>query len=403
MIKGSDFVIFGLQSWDVDIGSTCKYTAKEISKTNRVLFVSIPLQRSAWLKERNKPEVKKRINVLRKKEPELEKVGDNIWNLFPRIIFESINWINSPFVFDFFNKINEKRFAKRIQKAIIQLGFKDVIILNDNSMIVGYYLKELLKPYFYIYLLRDAVTLVSYHAKHGKRLEPLLIAKSDLTVTNSDFFKDFASRCNSNSYMIGQGCDLQMYSDNDGTLEIPKDTLNIHRPIIGYTGALTTIRLDINILVYIAETRKDWTLLLVGPEDEDFKNCKLHQLFNVNFLGRKEPHQLPSYIKSFDVAINPQIINQITDVNYPLKIDEYLAMGKPIVATKTTFMSYFQDYVYLATSAEDYVKYIDTALMENSSNMENRRKTFAAGHSWANFVEKIYYYIDKVLNERERM
>jgi glycosyltransferase involved in cell wall biosynthesis len=392
MFKDRDFVIFGLQSWDVEIGSTCKYTALEISKNNRVLFVSIPLQRGAWLKERHKPEVKKRLSVLKGLVPNLEKVGDNIWNLYPKTVFESINWINNPRIFDFFNKLNERRLAKEIKKAIEQLGFKDIIILNDNSMLVGYYLKELLKPQFYIYLLRDAVTLVPYHAKHGTRLEPLLISKIDLVVTNSDYFKNFAARYNSQSYMIGQGCDLTMYSDPDGTMPVPEGTIPIKRPVIGYTGVLTTIRLDINILVYIAEQKPEWTLLLVGPEDEDFRKSKLHQFPNVIFTGRKEPRQLPAYIKSFDVAINPQMVNPITDINYPLKIDEYLAMGKPTVATKTTFMAYFSEYSYLPSSPEEYIIAIEKALSENTPELEKRRKQFAAGHSWENFVNKIYIH-----------
>ncbi len=46
--------------------------------------------------------------------------------------------------------------------------------------------------------------------------------------------------------------------------------------------------------------------------------------------------ELPGYIQHFDVCINPQKLNPITIGNYPLKVDEYLAMGKPVVATRVT-------------------------------------------------------------------
>jgi len=318
-----------------------------------------------------------------------------LWVLYPRTVLESINWIKNHRLFNYFNKLNDKRFARQISKSIDRLNFRNFILFNDNSMINGFYFKELLQPKVQVYLLRDAVTLVSYHALHGTILEPLLIRKSDVVVTNSDFFADYARKSNTNSHMIGQGCDVSLYSDPDGKMSSPEDMVGISHPRIGYVGYLTTIRLDIDLLIYIAEQRPDWQLSLVGPEDQDFKDCKLHQIPNVVFLGTKEPAQLPAYVKSFDVALNPQIINPITDINYPLKIDEYLAMGKPVVATRTTFMKYFEQDTYLASSKEQYITLIEKALKENSPEKEKRRMEVAKSHSWGNFVEKIYTMINK--------
>ena len=396
MIKGRDFIVFGLQAWDLNIASTIKYTATEISRNNRVIFVNPPLQRSLALMHKNMPEVQKRLKVLKGEEPDLVQENENLWVLTPKTVVESINWINSKTIFDFFNRINNKRFAKQIKDAVKRLNFKNYIILDDNSMIIGYYLKELLKPDLFVYLLRDAVTLVSYHKRHGTRLQPDIIRKADLAVTNSDFFANYARKTNPNSHMIGQGCDLTMYNDENGKLKIPDDIINIKRPIIGYVGFLTTIRLDIEILVYIAEQKPEWSVVLVGPEDDDFKNSKLHRLKNVYFLGRKEPKELAAYIKGFDVALNPQLVNEITDINYPLKIDEYLAMGKPTVATKTTFMEYFRGYTYLPSTKEEYVKEIEKALKEDSPELQKRRIAYASEHTWENFVNKIYKHVEEI-------
>jgi glycosyltransferase involved in cell wall biosynthesis len=117
-------------------------------------------------------------------------------------------------------------------------------------------------------------------------------------------------------------------------------------------------------------------------------------------LGRKEPQKLPGYIKGFDVALNPQAVNPITDVNYPLKIDEYLAMGKVTVATKTTFMAYFKDYVYLPSNGPEFVEAIERALNEDNKEAAAKRMAFAATHTWENFVGKIYKYIEDIEAER---
>ncbi len=402
MIKNRDIIVYGLQPWDLGIASTCKYTAIEMSKHNRVLYVSPPLQRKFAMFHKELPEVQKRIRIIKGEEPDLEQVNENMWTLFPNTIVESINWIKSAAAFNFFNKINDKRFAKQIQKTADKLGFSNYILFNDNSMINGFYLKEYLKPDIFIYLLRDAVILVPYHKLHGSRLQPQIIAKSDITVTNSDFFADYARNTNPNSHMIGQGCDLSRYNDTDGKLQIPDDLKDIKKPVIGYVGFLTEIRLDIEVLVHIAEQKPEWSLVLVGPEDEAFKNSKLHELPNVIFLGRKKPDELAAYIKGFDVALNPQIVNPITDINYPLKIDEYLAMGKPTVATKTTFMEYFKDHTYLPSTKEEYVVEIERALKEDSPALAKERIAVASSHSWENFVSKIYGHIKDLQKKRKQ-
>ena len=162
------------------------------------------------------------------------------------------------------------------------------------------------------------------------------------------------------------------------------------KPIIGYVGFLNSMRLDLEILENVAQSIKEGSLVLVGPEDEDFRKSKLHDLSNVFFLGNKDAGQLPSYIESFDVCINPQIVNEMTIGNYPRKIDEYLAMGKPVVATYTEAMDYFKEYVYLSHSTKEFTELIYKAIEENSVEISKGRVGFAKSHTWENNVEEIY-------------
>ena len=368
----------------------------EMSKNNRVLFVNPPLQRRNAIFRKDLPYVQKRLKILKGKEKDLVRENKNLWVFYPKMIAESINWIKPVSVFSFFHKRNEKRYAYKIKEAIKRLNFKNIILFGDTEMINGFYLKDHLKPDIFFYLLRDAITFVDYHKKHGKRLHPLLLKKADFVVTNYDTFERFAKKSNPRSYFIGQGCDINLYSDKDGKLEIPDDIKNIKKPIIGYIGALTTIRLDIDILIHIAEQRPGWSLVLIGPQQEGFTKSRLEELKNVYFLGAKKPESLPSYLKGIDVTLNPQILNEITDLNYPLKLDEYLAMGKPVVATKTSFMEfYFKNYSYLADTKEEYVNLIEKALNEDSPEKATKRIAFAREHSWEAFVSKIYEQIEK--------
>jgi glycosyltransferase involved in cell wall biosynthesis len=120
----------------------------------------------------------------------------------------------------------------------------------------------------------------------------------------------------------------------------------------------------------------------------------------VYFLGSKQPIELPAYINGFDVCINPQIVSEVTIGNYPRKIDEYLAVGKPVVATKTEAMSIFSNYTYLADSKEEYVEFINQALSQDNVTLQQDRKKFASLHTWENSVEEIYKAILACKNDK---
>jgi glycosyltransferase involved in cell wall biosynthesis len=386
-IKGRDIIIVGQQPWDVEIGSNCKNIALEFSKQNRVLYVNSPLDRITSIKKKNDPEIVKRLGVIKGKESGLVQLNSNLWNLYPDCIVESINWISKPSVFNFINKINNKRFADSIKKSIKALGFSDYILFNDNEIMKCFYLKELLKPFCSVYYSRDYILATDYWKKHGFRLEPVVIKSSDACVANSTYLAEYCRQYNERSFYVGQGCDLEAYQQE---VKMPDELKDIKQPIIGYTGAVVTSRLDIAILEHIANSFANCTLVLVGPEDETFAASRLHNLNNVLFVGARPPYELPGYVNAFSVCINPQIVNQLTIGNYPRKVDEYLAMGKPVVATRTKAMETFDDYVYLAENKDDYVELIKKALEENSSESSDNRKRFAATHTWQNSVEEIY-------------
>jgi teichuronic acid biosynthesis glycosyltransferase TuaH len=389
IIKNRDIVVVGQQPWDTEIGSNCKNIAEEFSKNNRVLYVNSPLDRVTKLKHKNDPKVQKRIEVINKTREAIAPIRENLWNYYPDELIESINWIKSDFIYDRLNKINNKKFARSITRAIKKMNFKDIILFNDNDIFRCFYLKEFLKPSLSIYYSRDYLLFVDYWKLHGTKLEPELIKKSDLCVANSTYLANYCRQYNPNSYYVGQGCDLQIFS-NKQNLPPPADVQNLKKPIVGYVGALQSIRLDIELLEYIARQKPDWSIVLVGPEDEQFKVSGLHNIPNVHFLGSKNPDMLPQYINSFTVCLNPQLINQVTIGNYPRKIDEYLAMGKPVVASKTEAMTVFEQHTYLGVTKEDYVELIEKALKEDSDEKRRDRIAFAATHTWENNVLEIY-------------
>jgi len=392
-MKNQDIVITGLQSWDIEIGSNCKNIAVEFSKNNRVLFVNPPMDRLSLWSRKNRSAVQKYLMAKQNQMENPVQAGPGLWVYYPGTLIESISRIPVERGFDLLNKRNNKLYAKEIKKVMIELGFNRHIHFCDSDMFRSFHLKELLDPELYIYYTRDNLLAVDYWKTHGTRLEPRHMTNADLVVANSTYLARQASEFNLNSHFVGQGCDVRDFNPGKKD-QVPPDVMSLSGPVIGYIGSLTTLRLDPGIIEHIARSKPEWNILLVGPEDEGFKQSILHQLPNVYFLGRKAPKELPAYLKAFDIAINPQAINEVTIGNYPRKIDEYLAMGTPVVATRTETMNYFKDHLSLAGSKEEWVAKIHIELKKDSPTLRRSRMDFASSHTWENNVNEIYKQIN---------
>ncbi|MBT29633.1 MAG: glycosyl transferase family 1 [Thalassobius sp.] len=385
-------VITSLQSWYIDVGSNCKDIALELSKKNRVIFVNRAYDRIT--------NIRILLNKLDKKagRGSLEQINPNLWVYTPKVIFESVNWINNSTLYDFIGNVKGKKWSDEVLRVTKKLGFDDPTFIIDNDFLRGPFYAKYFKCKSLIYYLRDNLLSQPYFYKHGKRLEKRLMKSADFVFANSTYLCEYAKKDNPESYYIGQGFDKTYFSNiekSEGLLS------GISKPIIGYVGNLTSIRIDVALLEYLASNNKEWNFVFVGPEDEVFKKSDLHSLSNVFFIGKVTPDKVPFYIKEFSVCINPQLLNEMTIGNYPRKIDEYLSVGEPVVALKTPGMEPFAEHVYLAENFTDFAVMIKKALEENSTELAEKRRKFAEEHTWENSVNKIFQTLGK--NKKELM
>ncbi|MEG1648510.1 MAG: glycosyltransferase family 1 protein, partial [Rikenellaceae bacterium] len=314
MITGRDFIFTGLQPWDISMGSNARDIAIEIAKHNRVLYVNTPLSMFSSDLQSTDADVQQRLKVLHKQASPIRAIDKNIWLLdFPFTIMP-VNSLPDGILFDIINKLNNKKIFTYINKIANELDFRDVIHFCDNNIYRSFYAKEYLNTNLNIYYRRDNLLGIKFWQRHATRLEPKLIAKSDLVVCNSTELTNFAKRYNKNSYDIGQGVDLSTYKiSNDNK---PTDIENISHPIIGYMGDITSVRLDADLIFNLAKANPNYSFVMVGRIDHVFATHQLNKLNNVYFLGSKAPNTVPDYINSFDICINPQSINQTTIGNY---------------------------------------------------------------------------------------
>jgi teichuronic acid biosynthesis glycosyltransferase TuaH len=378
-----DFIFTSLQRLGTDRESTSTSLARELARQgHRVLYVNSPVDRKDLFRTPADPFVAAHVAAIRAGETPLRALDANLWVLHPPTVIDSFNWVPSTAAFRQLIKLNNRRLAADICSALRQLGFADFILINDKDLFRSFYLKELLAPRQYVYLDRDYTVGMPYWRRHGRTLEPALLRKADAVLCNSLDFTARARQYNPRSYYIGNGFDAAQFADAEHAPE-PADLAAIPGPRIGYVGALLTLRLDLPLLLALARARPAWQFVLVGWEDADFAQSALHGLPNVHFLGRKHTREVPAYVRHFDVCINPQVLNDITRSNFPLKILEYLAVGKPVVATTTNTMTeVFGQHTYLATNLPEYEAALARALADDSAAAAAERMAFAQQFSW---------------------
>ena len=382
--------MFSMQPWDAPTACNFKEMAYELAKYNRVVYVNRAADRISLLKHRTDPLMQARKATISKGVDELITISRNLWVHNPRTLLESINWLPFTSLYEAVNRINSKRLAREINKIIARLDFSNVILFNDNDFFRGIDLKELVHCKEYIFYIRDYLNYQPWFRRHGPRMEKKMIERSDLIVANSRYLANYAAQYNPRSYDIGQGCDLEAYLVQDPP--VPADLAGIQHPIIGYSGAISGTRLDKDIFAHIAKELPHCSVVLVGPVTDGFDAAALEQYPNIHFMGVKPPAAVPAYVYHFDICINPQLVNQLTVGNYPRKADEYLAMGKPMVATETETMKFFEDHVFLCRSKEEYVTSIRNILADGSLRggvAAEKRRAFALSHSWEESIGRM--------------
>lgn len=190
------------------------------------------------------------------------------------------------------------------------------------------------------------------------------------------------------------GVDYEHYQNIDKDYEFDKEfqqILDEKKPIIGYYGAFASW-FDYEMIRNLAIKRPKYNIVLIGTKyDETLEKSNIEKLKNVHFLGAKEYKILKNYANKFDVCTVPFVINDITKATSPLKIFEYMALGKPIVTTAMDECKKYRS-IFIANNNEEFIKLIDETVEiskeKNKEYYEILRKE-ALENTWENKVKEI--------------
>ncbi|HTJ49897.1 MAG TPA: glycosyltransferase [Cyclobacteriaceae bacterium] len=383
-----DIIMLALPRWDGQYSSTSYSMAKALSMHGRVFYIDNPFTYKDYFSGRNKEQISKRKSALRN--------GKNIFIIpdakYPNLVAVTpkltwpINWLPPGVIYNTISKVNDAIVEECINQTIDTYNIKKYLFINSFNPLYGRFFSKRLKPYKTIYHSVDDISKSAYVSKHGTRLENEAVKNADVTLVTSMELKRLKSHHSANVIYLPNAADVALFNRAvEEDLPIPAEIKKISpdKKIICYTGNICH-RLDYELLVKIANNYKDAVLLMIGPiANDNYKKAGLDTLTNVVFTGKKSLEELPAYLKYVHCCIIPFLCIPLTKSIYPLKINEYLSAGKPVVTTNfSEDIANFSDIALVSNDHDEFLQNIDKSLLMNSVDDIQQRVKYAAGNNW---------------------
>jgi glycosyltransferase involved in cell wall biosynthesis len=164
-----------------------------------------------------------------------------------------------------------------------------------------------------------------------QNLETSLLQQADLVFTAGQSLYERKKNQNQNTYCFPGSVDIDhFYNARYYTIDT-EDQAQIPHPRIGFAGVIDE-RIDLMLLNAIALRKPEWHFIMLGPV-VGINQKDLPKLPNIHFIGRKNYQDLPGYISGWDLTMLPFAHNDSTRYINPIQTPEFLAAGKPVIAT----------------------------------------------------------------------
>jgi glycosyltransferase involved in cell wall biosynthesis len=208
-----------------------------------------------------------------------------------------------------------------------------------------------------------------------------VLSRSDFVLANCVAVRDAMSEFHSNVEVLLNACEPPTPSGSLPKRRPPEDLAVLHGPVIGYVGNLSS-RIDVPLIDYIALSRPDWNIVLIGSAHagQDVLGTARHP--NVKILGPRRYEDAKRYIRAFDVAIIPHVDNTMTRSMHPLKAFVYCSLGVPVVSTELANLDELREMMTVATDPPSFVEAIEHALRRGRRPLSRRQVETLRAHSW---------------------
>ncbi len=229
--------------------------------------------------------------------------------------------------------------------------------------------------------------------------DALLCRASGVTIVVSQRLRELKTPLSRRVELVPNGVDVEHYKRALAP-DLPVHPLaqNWRKPVLGYLGSIHAERVDLPLIEALAEAFPDATIALVGPillSEAD--KARLEKLSNVALTGAVPFEESPAVLRAFDLFLVPHVESDFTRSLNPLKLGEYLAIGKPIVSTRVAGFAELEGQnaadgtplCRLASGVPAFIAQCRAALQESDARAPHERREIAQTMSWTQRVARV--------------
>lgn len=373
MLKGINIICFA-NDWESD--PTSKHQVMKIlSRYNKILWINSIAMRNPSVSKSDLGRIWLKVKGCFKG---IVKVNENLYHFTPLVLpFPSLKlarvvnkWLLKIFICFYQKKLK----MKDVQLWTFLPNMVDLVGSLGEKKIIYYCVDEWSKFSF-------------INSKSMRAMEISLLKKADVVLTSAEYLYHDKLKFNPNTHLVTHGVDYEYFSKVlYSEIPIADDIGKIKRPIIGFFGLIHEW-IDIDLIVKIAATHPDWSIVLIG------KACVSLERFtgydNIHLFGQKSYDRLVNYCKVFDLGLIPFLVNQMTLNVNPIKLREYLAAGIPVVSTPLPEVKRYDGLVEIGHTHDEIIDKIEGLLISDKYEDRVLRSRRMMSETWDKKVEEI--------------
>jgi glycosyltransferase involved in cell wall biosynthesis len=385
-------IIYFGNDWFAENRTSSHHVARELARRHRVIYVECPGLRAPQGSRRDFHKIGRLFLALWRFVRGGTKVDDNVTVVtLPQIplhrfrVVRAVNHALSRVALRSF------MFCHRIRRPVAWFIAPHVAHLCGT-------LGEALSVY---YCVDDFAAFPGMDADSIQKMDDELTRRADLVFVASDTLLERKRLLNAQVTHSPHGVDVDHFSKAArGEAALPAEIASLKKPVVGFFGLIENW-IDLDLVAHLARNRPQYSFVMIGrvavPEST------LPRLPNLHFLGRRPYESLPDYGSGFDCCLIPyRLTRQVMHAN-PLKLREYLAMGKPVIAVSTPEIDQFADVVSIARSPGEFLDKLDEAVKNADTPAESaRRLARVAPQSWEACVSRAWQRVTSAIEARRR-
>jgi glycosyltransferase involved in cell wall biosynthesis len=386
---GQFAIIYFGNDWFAENRTSSHHVAECLAKRTRVLYVDSPGLRAP---KANGRDLRKLWRTLFSVARRPQCVGDRLWQMsVPQIPFRRL-----PLV----RRVNVALGKLLVKRALKRLGFGRTVswFAVPHPGFLANAFDEAVVVY---YCIDDYAALPDVDVRAVAEMDAHLTSRADQVFVASSLMLQAKRRVRPTTVLAPHGVDVALFrTASDPQLSIAPGARNLPRPVIGFYGLIEEW-IDLDLIADLAERRPRWTFLMIGRLAVDAG--RLRALRNVVFVGPKPYRSLPSWAKAFDVAIIPYRLTRQVLNSAPLKLREYLATGKPVVAVPAPEIERFAGLVRVARGPEQFINEIEATLFHDTEADRTRRMEATSTMAWDARIGEVVAVVERRIWEKERV